>query len=43
MGLSVSGLVLLFDGGVSSGMHLARLVLRGGIVMEVALFGRRLC
>ncbi len=38
MGLSVLGSVLLFDEGVSSGMHLARLVLGDGIVTEVVPF-----
>ncbi len=43
MGLSVLGLALLFDEGVSSGMHLARLVLGDGIVMGVAPFDWQLC
>ena len=43
MGLGVLGLVSLFDEGVLGGMHLARLVLKDGIVMEVAPFGWRLC
>ncbi len=38
MGLGVLGLVSLFDGGVSGGMRLARLVLGGGIVTGVPLF-----
>jgi len=42
MGLGILGLVWLFDEGVSSGMRLARPVLGDGIVMGVALFGRRL-
>ncbi len=43
MGLSILGLVSPFDGGVSSGMHLARLVFGDGIVTGVALFDWQLC
>ncbi len=43
MGLGILGLVSLFDGVVSSGTRLARLVLRDGIVMEVVLFDWQLC
>ena len=37
MGLVVSGLTLLFDGGVSDGMRPAKLFLGDGIVMGVVL------
>ncbi len=43
MGLGVSGLALLSDGGVLGGMRLAKLFLGGGIVTEVALFGWLFC
>ncbi len=43
MGPGVSGLVWLFDGGVSDGMRLARPVLGDGIAMGVVLFGQRPC
>jgi len=43
MALGVLALVLLFDGGVSGGMRLAKLFLGDGIATVVALFGWLLC